>query len=453
MTQSKSIRSHAVTMLVLGLPLIGSNIAQFSLQVTDTLMMGWYDVEGLAGMVLAGSLFFVLFIVGGGFGIAVMPLVATYSADGNERQIRRVTRMGMWLSVLYGMLSLPLMLWSEPLFLLIGQDPQISALAQQYLTIAAWGLFPSLLVMVLKNYLAALEHTQIVLWSTIAAVLLNILANWVLIFGNLGFPELGIRGAAIASIVNQLLTLVILVVYARRYLPEHDLFQRIWRPDWEAFFRVFRIGTPIGLTYLAESGLFSASAVLMGWLGTIPLAAHGIALQLAALTFMVHLGLSSAATVVVGKAYGRRNLTELRRGSAVATGMSVAFSFFGVALFLTFPEFLISLFIDPTDPDKPAILAAGVALLMVAAVFQLFDGLQAMGLGFLRGVHDTKVPMIIAAISYWPIGMSASYLLGFTFGWGGPGVWAGLVFGLFTAAVLLMWRFWGPVTRRLAERM
>ena len=322
MTRPVTYRQHASAILGLGLPLIGSHVAQFAITLTDALMLGWYSVEALAAEVLGGTLFFVLFIMGSGFAWAVMPMVASARAAGNETQIRRVTRMGAWASILFGIATLPLMLLARPIFEALGQDPDIAVLAGQYLSIMGWGILPALLVMVLKSYLAALERTQIVLWITLAAVGLNVVINYALIFGNWGFPELGVRGAAIASLMVNIASLVAMVFYAARAQPDHALFQRIWRPDPEALAQVFRLGWPIGITNLAEVGLFAASSIMMGWLGALPLAAHGIALQVTSVVFMVHLGLSNVATVRAGQAHGRADAVGLRDGAAVVLVMS-----------------------------------------------------------------------------------------------------------------------------------
>ncbi|WP_242654825.1 MATE family efflux transporter [Shimia aestuarii] len=443
---------HWRSLMRLGIPLIGGHVAQFSIGLTDTVMLGWYSVEALASVVLGGTFFFVIFLFGSGFAIAVMPLVAEADASGDEVTLRRVTRMGLWLSVLFGMAFLPLFIWSGGILEALGQDPEVAQLAQMYLRIAGLGLLPALLVMVLKSYLAALERTRVVFWVTVAAVPANALVNYLLIFGNWGFPELGVEGAAIASLVTQAVSLAGVVVYCALTMSQHDLFRRVWRPDWEAFGRVFRLGVPIGLTNLSEVGLFAASSLMMGWLGTVQLAAHGIALQLASLAFMVHLGLSSAATVRVGNAMGRKDAEHMARGARVAVGASLITSLVTVTLFLTIPEFLLSLFLDPNEPQREAILAAGVVLLYVAALFQVMDGMQVMALGLLRGVQDTRGPMIIAAISYWVIGVPSGYALGFALSLGGVGVWSGLVIGLTFASALLMWRFWGPCLRRLRQR-
>lgn len=452
MNQTPSYRDHARATLVLGLPLIGSHVAQFAITLTDALMLGWYSVDALAAEVLGGTLFFVIFIMGSGFAFAVMPMVASAQAAGEEAQVRRITRMGAWASMLFGLAVLPMFIWSEPLFLAIGQEAAVSAQAGQYLGIAGYAILPALMVMVLKSYLAALERTQVVLWMTLAAVGLNAAINWLLIFGNWGFPELGIRGAAMASLSVNIASGIGLALYAALATPEHTLFQRVWRPDWEAFGRVFRLGWPIGMTNLAEVGLFAAATAMMGWLGTLPLAAHGIALQVASIVFMVHLGLSNAATIRAGQAFGRGDGPGLRAGALVALAISGSVSLVAVVLFLAVPEFLVGLFLSPTEPDRAGVIALGVGLLAAAALFQVVDAAQVMALGLLRGVQDTSVPLAIAAFSYWGIGVPASYVLGFPMGLGGVGVWLGLALGLACAGVLLLIRFWRWSARGVAAR-
>lgn len=437
-----SYAGHLRALLVLGLPLVGGHVAQFAISLTDAVMMGWYSVEALAAVTLAGTCFFVLFIFGSGFAQAVMPLVASQFAEGDDVKIRRTTRMGLWMSFFYAWIALPVFWWSEPILLSLGQTADVAADAQTYLRIAGWGIVPALGVMVMKSYLAALERTQVVLWVTLSAAVLNGLLNYALIFGNWGAPELGLRGSAIASLSVQIFSLLVIIGYALRALPHHALLNRLWRPDWDAFFLVGRMGVPIGFTMLAEVGLFAAATLMMGWLGTIPLAAHGVALNLASATFMIHLGLANAATVRAGNAMGRRDVDHLARGARVVIVLSMVIALLTIAVFVLFPNPLISLFLDPLEPNRTQIMAVGAGLLFMAGVFQLVDAAQVMALGLLRGLHDTRHPMIYAAFSYWVIGVPCSYLLGFTFGFGGVGIWAGLAIGLGFAAVLMMVRFW-----------
>ena len=444
MTIQMSNSTHARETLVLGLPLIGSHLAQMALHVTDTVMVGWYGVVALAAVVLGASSFFIIFVVGSGFAKAVMPMVAAALGRDDEAQVRRDTRMGIWLTILYGLAVYPVFWWSGSILLALAQRPEVAALAQDYLRIAGLGMVPALIVTVLQSYLSALHRTQVVLWVTLTAVVVNIAVNWALIFGNWGFPELGVRGAAAATVLVQVLSLVILSLYAHLLpaLQRFHLFQRFWRPDWHAMRQVFRLGLPIGLTGLAEGGMFQASALMMGSIGTVQLAAHGIALEVAALTFMLHVGLSSAATIRVARFDGQGDRVALRQAAKVAVVISFGVAIASVVLLLLTPEPIVALFLDLSKPESAEILAYGTVLLGVAALFQLADGMQVMALGLLRGVQDTRVPLILAAVSYWLIGIPCSYLLAFPLGFGGVGLWFGLVVGLFCASGSLMWRFW-----------
>ncbi len=444
MNQTLPPSAHARATLVLGLPLIGSHLAQMALHVADTVMMGRYGVPELAATVLGASSFFIIFILGAGFAQAVMPMVAQALGRGDEVQVRRDVRMGMWLSIGYGVLCYPLFWWSGPILLALGQQDDVARLGQDFMRIAGLGMIPALLVMVLKNYLAALQRTQVVLWVTLIAVGVNVAVGWPLIFGKWGAPELGVRGAAIAAVVVQVATAGILAIYAG-WLPElrrFRLFQRFWRSDWQAMGQVFRLGWPIGITSLMEGGMFQASSLMMGWIGTVELAAHGIAMQVASLAFMFHVGLSNAATVRAGRAIGAGDARGLRDGARVAIALSFGFGLAMVALMLALPGPIIAVFLDASNAQTAQIIAVGTLLLVMAALFQMADAMQVMALGLLRGIRDTKVPMIAAAVSYWGIGIPCSYALGFPLGFGAAGIWFGLVVGLMFAAVAMMLRFW-----------
>lgn len=439
---AQSWAEHFRAILILGLPLVGGSLAQFAIHLTDSLMLGWYDARALAAVTLANSLHFIIFIVGAGLAYAVTPLVAAAEERGDTTEARRATRMALWLVTLYGLAAAPLYLFSEALFSAIGQTPDMAAKAQIYLRLAWFTLIPSLAVAVLRSYLSAVELTGIILRSTIGAALANVAFNRVLIFGAFGVPSFGIAGAATASIITVALSLAWLIAYIQKRLPDQELFRRLWVRDADAAARVFALGAPIGLTSLAEGGLFSASSFMVGWIGEIPLAAHGVALQLASLFFMAHLGLSQATTVRAGRAMGRGDGPGLRRGGLAAIAVSLLVVTLTVLIFLTLPRTLTGLFIDPSDPARPQIMQLGVQLLAVAALFQLVDAMQIMMLGLLRGVQDTRVPMILAALSYWGLGLSSSYALAFWADLGAVGVWLGLCVGLGTAAVMMSTRFW-----------
>lgn len=427
--------------MVLGLPLVGSQLAQVLVGTTDVLMMGWYDLRDLAALVLSTNMFFFVFLFGLGFSGAVMPLVAAAHEAGDERQVRRVTRMGLWLSIGAALAFFPMFWFSEGVLIALGQEPDLAARASEYLRIAGFGMFPALGVALMRAYLSALERTSVQFWIILGGTVVNVTLNYILIFGRFGAPELGLVGAALATLIAQSLTFVVVTIYALRVNPEAELFARIWRPDWEALVQVGRMGLQIALTTVAEVGLFNFSAIMMGWVGATALAAHGIALQIATITFMVHVGLAQAATVRAGRAMGRGDSIGLRDGALSVWALGQVFAFVAVAVFLGLPDLLIGAFVDPDDPLRGDILAVGRMLLAMAALFQIADSAQVVGISILRGMQDTRRPLFIAVFSYWGVGAPVSYALGIALGGGAMGIWTGLVLGLVVASVGMVLRF------------
>lgn len=439
-----SLRPHLTATLLLSLPLIGTHVSRMLIGVIDTVMIGRYGVDELAALVLATSFFFVLTLLGSGYALGVMGVIASARARGDAVELRRATRMAMWLSVLHTAVVWPVMWWSGPVLTALGQEPQVAVFGEAWLRVMIPAVPAVLVGMVLNSYLAALGRPNLVLLVNLVGLPVNAAFNWVLIFGRLGFPELGVEGAALASLTVNWLQLAALAACAT-WAPEgrqYHLFQRLWRPDWGAFRGVFVLGLPIGLTLVAETGMFTGANVLMGWFGAEPLAAHGIALQIAGLTFMVHLGISNAATIRVGHAMGARDIFGLRQAAVAAVALSAGFALFPMAAFLGIPEVLTGLYLDASDPRAGAIVALAASLMLYAGLFQLADAMQAIALGLLRGVQDTRVPMVLAVVSYWLIGLPAGWLLAFPLGMGPPGLWLGLLIGLSAAAVMLMARFW-----------
>lgn len=439
----KSYKLHFKATLSLGLPLIGSHLMQMVPGLTDTIMLGWYGVDELAASVLAHSLFFIILIVGSGFAITVMPMVASAAAIDDKTSVRRSVRMGLWISIIYSIFFIPILLFSENVFLILGQEEHLAKSAQTYLRIAGWSIVPGLLIMVLKSFFSALERPNVVLLSLIIGGLVNIVLNYTLIFGNFGMPELGLTGAAIATLVTTILSILILLYFClfKDEYSSYLIFNNIWRIDIEAFKEVFKLGLPVGITMLAESGLFSATAVMMGWLGTNALAAHGIAIQISGITFMIYLGLANAGTVRVGRAVGREDNSGLKLASISVIILTIGAVLIVAFTFLSVPKSLLMLFLSPSHVDTPSIILIGVPLLAIAAIFQIADGLQVVVLGLLRGLKDTAIPMVITTICYWGVGIPCSYLFGFVFNWGGKGIWFGLVIGLTLASVFLSSRY------------
>ena len=429
--------------LVLGLPLAGAQIAQMAINTTDVLMIGRLGAEELAATVLAFSFFMLVWFFGMGILQAAIPISARALGQRMIRDFRRTVRMGFWVAVLYCIPIWIVMFQTEAILIILGQDPKLAAMAGDYMRVLQWTLLPALLIIAVRSFLTVLEHTQIVLWATLAGAVVNAILDYLLIFGMYGFPRLELVGAGLASVGSATATFLFLLAYAVWHprLKRFAVLGRIWRSDWAVIWQILRLGLPIGLTIVAEGSLFTASSIMVGWLGTIPLAAHGITLQIASVTFMVPVGLSVAAMTRVSLAAGRNDKEGVRRAGWAAFAVTVScMGLFAIA-FWTIPETLISLYLDAGDPDAPAILAFGASFLAVAALFQLVDGAQIIGVNNLRGLGDTTIPLFFALFGYWIVGFSLSFGLGFRLGLGGVGVWLGLAAGLATVALLSNIRF------------
>ncbi len=430
------------SILILGLPLIGSQVAQFLLHMTDTIMVGRYGLEELAALTLASSYWFVLFILMAGAAFAVMPIVATAKGQGDQTTIRRATRMAFWISIMVSVIFYPFFLYGDKILVLLGQEPELAKIARPYLLLTGVEILPALIIAVMRSYFSALEKTRFVFFMTFGAVILNIPLNWLLIYGNLGFPELGVFGAGLSSMIVSFLAIIALFTYAQIATPENQLLKNPLQPDWIMFSKLLKMGVPIGITSLAEIGFFTASTVMVGWIDTVSLAAHGIVIQISSLTFMVQIGLSQAGTIRAGNAYGSGDRLELRKGAWGVTVLSAGFAVIATILFVIGPQAFLGLFLSPLEPAREQVLLLGTTLLFFAGLMQLSDGGQQVTLGCLRGVHDTTIPMWLASVSYWLIGAPACYILAFPLGLGAVGVWIGFIIGLSMAWILMAWRFW-----------
>ncbi|HEV7345720.1 MAG TPA: MATE family efflux transporter [Devosia sp.] len=424
-------------------PLVIAQLAQTALSTTDVIMMGWLGPDALAAGTLATTFLMPFLLLGIGIVGAVAPLVSQARGARAIKAVRRIARQGFWAAILIAILLLPAIWQIRPLYLLMGQDVAATMRAEEYIQLAVWMLFPGLAIIVLRSLLSAFEATRVILAITLGGVVVNAMGNYLLMFGTFGLPRLELRGAAISTVLTNLFMFALMLTYVLRHrrFKRFHLLIRFWKPDWPRLIEIFRIGTPIGLTVLAEVGLFTAAALLMGRIGTDELAAHAIALQCASMAFMVPLGLGIAATVRVGNAYGRADPEGVRKAGWTAFALGVGFMAVASVFFLTAGHVVVTWFLDPSVPENANALALAAAFLVVAGIFQLVDGAQVVAAHALRGLSDTKVPMLLAIFSYWGVGLPTSYILGFVAGWGGVGIWSGLAAGLAFAALVLVARF------------
>ena len=430
-------------MIALALPLVLSQLAIVAIGTTDIVMMGWLGPVKLAGGALGHNLFFPLFLFGLGVLTAVSPLASQAIGAGDHRGARRAVRQGFWVAVVIGVPFCWLTWQAEAILLFLGQEAGTSQLAEGYLRAALWGLIPAFWVVVLRCFVSALSRPRAVLVVTLLGVGVNALGNYALMFGNFGFPRLELVGAGISSAIVHSFMFAALLGYVLwdREFKRYDLLVRFWRPDWPRFWEIFKVGTPIGLTILAESALFASAALLVGLFGTDPLAAHAIALQCLAVAFMIPLGISQAATVRVGLAVGAKNWPAVPRAGWSALGLGLICMFIATALFWFAGTFLVDLFLDLDLPENQAVLPLAVSFLAIAAIFQIADGSQVILAGALRGLKDTRAPLVFALIGYWVIAFPVAWLLGFELGYEGRGIWIGMAVGLAVVALLQLWRF------------
>lgn len=438
-------RIEADALIALALPMIAGNVAWSAIAASDLLLLGRRGAESVAAGALAINLFHALLIFGMGLVTAASPLIASERGRRRHsvREVRRTVHQTLR-AALFFVLPGWIVLWEcETILLAMGQEPDLAREAGRLMHGLQWALLPFLGFTTLRNFIAALERPVWGLVIMLAAIPVNVLMGWALIFGHLGLPELGLFGAGLASSISSsflFLGLLAVILIDRRFR-RYRLMGRFWTRDRQRHRQVWALGLPIAVTLGFETTVFNASAFLMGLIGRESLAAHAVAIQIAALAFMVPMGIGQAATVRVGMAYGRRDREAIGRAGWLALGLGTGFALCAAALLVFAPRALISAFLDLSDPANARTAALAVSFLGIAALFQLVDAAQAVGAGVLRGVQDTTVPMIFALIGYWVVGIGIGAFLAFPLHMAGLGIWIGLASGLGAVAFLLVTRW------------
>lgn len=444
-TLSRATRTEIREFLKLALPLASAQVAQALTGFVDTLMMGRLGQTSLAAGGLAVMIFMATLMTGIGIVSSVSPLAAAAYGAEQPRQVGQVTRQGLWLALLIALLIVPLLGHLDDVMRSLGQAPAVIDLTTDYLGIIRWGLLPALWFAVLRCTVTALERTRPIFVIMVAANLFNVLGNYVLAFGKLGFPALGLTGLAIASVLSHVIMGVSLLVYVLYHrqgcFQPYRLFEGWFRLRPAVLQQILRLGLPIGVVMILENGLFTAMTFMVGAIGTHVLAAQQLALQTVVVVFMLPLGMSYAATARVGQYYGRGDWVGVQRAAMVSVGLTIAVMFVFGVVFVLFPTPLIRIYLDVNDPANQAVLQAGIAMLTVAGFGQVVDGVQRTASGVLQGLQDTRVPMLLSLVAYWGVGLTSGYWLGFHTPLGGVGIWIGAYLGLTVAAISYIWRF------------
>lgn len=431
--------------LSLAWPLILTNVAQMLIHATDVFLLGRVGPDALAASALGVGIVVSFLLFGIGVVTASSPLIASEVGRrfNSVRDVRRTFRQALWLATAVTIPMWAILWFSGDLLLLAGQPKKLAADTGMFIRALQWELWPAFGLVAMRLFMSALERPSWSLVVGIGGVIVNAMVNSTLIFGHFGIPPLGLVGAGIGSSIVTLLMFIAMaavVTFHPRFRRYH-LFGRFWRSDWARFREIWRLGFPIGLTMAFEASVFAAAVFLMGYISTASTAAHAVAIQIASMTFMVPMGIAQAATVRVGLGYGRGDSEAIRRAGWTAFILGTGFmTVMAVALWII-PLPLALIFIDPTMVGNAEVLDLAVSFLAVAAVFQIVDGAQVVGAGMLRGLHDTKWPMLFAAFGYWVVGIGVGALLAFKAHMNGVGVWIGLATGLAIVAILMLQRW------------
>jgi len=434
----------------LALPMALTQLGQIAMMTTDLALIGRLGDLAVAAVALAHLVLFAGFVLGMGLVSAVAPLAAQAFGARQPRLVRRSLRMGLWAVVIVGLPVNAAQLWGGDILLAAGQSQETAALAARYLLGLTWSMMPAWGFIAIRNFMGAVNRPEPGLWITLAAIPANGLLAFALIHGSLGLPQLDILGAGVATtLVNiGMCAAGIWICYARHPFRKYRVLGNFWRADWSLLREIFVIGLPISGAMMLEWGLFSSAALLVGWIGTTALAAHQVALQVATILFMIPMGISLAATVRVGHAIGRGDAAASRRAGFAAILLGAALAVVVTLAIVALRDFIPALFLAPGTRQTAQATGLAATLLLVGSSFFVMDAIQGVAAGALRGLNDTRIPLLFAAISFWVIGFSASYGLAFRAGLGAIGVWIGFSLGVVAFATLLVWRFHVLTSRR-----
>ena len=444
-------RSEINATVKLALPIALTQLGQVAMMTSDLILIGHLGDGALAAAALGQTVLFAAFVLGMGLVSAVAPLAAQAFGAREPRMVRRSLRVGLWAALMLGVPMTALQYMGEDALRLLGQDATSAHLAGIYLLGLGWCLVPGWWFIALRSFMGAVNRPEPALWITLAAIPVNTLLAYALIYGEFGLPRLELLGAGVATTTVNLAMCIagFWIAYAQPPFRKYRVLGRFWRIDSTLLAELIVVGAPIAGAFLLEYGLFATAAILMGWIGTTALAAHQIALQTAAILFMVPFGISMAATVRVGHAVGRHDAAATRRAGFTAIALGAGFMAVMVLVIVAFRHDIPLLFLGTASStaEAEATVALAATLLAFGSTFFVVDGVQTIAAGALRGLNDTRVPLLFAAVSFWVVGFATSYTLAFLARMEAVGIWIGFTVGLGLYALLLVWRF-NALTRR-----
>ncbi len=441
--------------LKLAYPVMLGMLGHTFVAFADNIMVGQLGTAELAAVSLGNSFIFIAMSLGIGFSTAITPLTAEADAEGNIARGRSTFKHGLILCTTLGVVLFILILLAKPLMYMMDQPVEVVELALPYLDLVAFSLIPLIIFQALKQFSDGLSKTKFAMYATVVANIVNIVLNYLLIFGKFGFPEMGIIGAAIGTLASRVIMNIVLWWYLKRDKKTRQYVSNFKLEVKKRMLKkIMSLGFPSALQMFFEVAIFTSAIWLSGVLGKNPQAANQIALNLASMTFMIAMGLSVAAMVRVGNQKGLKNFVELRRIALSIFLLTFIIDVIFAGFFWAFKDWLPSIYLDVNDvanmADNMEVMAIAAQLLLVAAIFQISDGIQVVVLGALRGLQDVMIPTLLTFISYWIIGFPVSYYLGLHTEFESTGIWVGLLAGLTAASVLLYIRF-NYLTKRLVK--
>lgn len=435
----RSYLPHLRQTTQLSVPVMIGQLGNVMMMVIDNVMIGELGYQPLSASALANSVFFIIAVLGMGVAFAVSPLVAEANAAGDNQKCSQYLGQGVWVGVSTGVLLGGLIFLSSYGFVFLEQPPEDVRLAGSYTRILSVSMLPMMLFLMLKHFADGLSLTRVAMQVTLLGLLFNTFANWLLIFGNWGFPQLALDGAGYATLSSRSLMMILMWGYIVVYPKLRRYWQAIrWYPvDLKVVRKILAIGLPSGFQYFFEVGAFAGAAVMVGWLGIAERAAHQIVLNMASISYMVVSGIAAGASIRVGISLGKRNFGDLRLAGFAGIFLGAVFMLMAALIFIWGKKVLPALYVD-----DPQVIALAGPLMLIAGLFQLFDGIQAVGIGILRGLQDVNTPTLITFVSYWGVGLPLAYLMGFVWEGSVNGVWYGLTASLLFASILLTIRFY-----------
>ena len=444
--EKPAYREHIRRLFVIAYPVMLSHLGHIAVGVADSMMVGQLGAIPLAAVSLANSVFVLALMFGIGVSYGLTPLVAAADGKGQKERIARLLKHSLLINLLFSILLFGLLVLAIPFLYRLDQPPAVVDLATPYLWVVGSSLLPFMFFQGYKQLIEGLGYTRQAMVITLVANFVNVGLNYLLIFGKLGFPELGLVGAGWATLISRIFMAICMAVFFYRS-KLFTAYQRTTKGFKKKIIRkLLSLGVPMGFQYVFEVGAFSGAAIMVGWIGANALAAHQIAINLASVSYMVASGFAAAATVRVGNQLGQRNFVSMRHAGFISFGLVMLMMLAFALIFIAGQRFFPSLYVDNEE-----VIEIAASLLLIAAFFQLSDGIQVVGLGTLRALEDVKVPTLITLIAYWVIGLPGGYILAFYGEMGVQGIWWGLLSGLTTAALLLSFRFW-KISKRILER-